>query len=104
MDKEKLACCQKNSNNEIIKLKEFLKIISVKNRIRIVCLLRHKEMCVCEIYKNLKLSQNLTSHHLKILEEAEIVSCEKRGVKVFYKLNKSKIKSNIKLVNKFLKT
>ncbi len=105
--KEKiLKCCNsKNaSSKELLELSGFLGLISDKNRLRIICILSLGERCVCEIYENLGLSQNLTSYHLKVLEEERIVSSEKRGVKVFYKLRNEKIKGNIKLLNKLLKT
>ncbi len=103
--KENLPCCKKNSCNEkeLESLKDFLKVISDKNRLRIICTLRCEQMCVCEIYEHLDLSQNLTSHHLRLLEKAELVSWKKNGVKVFYKLNTKKFESNMKLLNKFLK-
>ncbi len=105
MKAKKLECCDnKNSSfRKLINLSNFLELISDKNRLRIICMLSSGERCVCEIYKHLELAQNLTSYHLKILEKEGIVSSEKRGVKVFYKLNNKKIDSNIKLLNKFIK-
>lgn len=83
-------------------MSEFLGLISDKNRLRIICMLGLDERYVCEIYKYLELSQNLASYHLKCLEREGVVSWEKRGVKVFYKLNGKKVKNSIKLLNKFL--
>ncbi len=106
MKKEKLKCCdnKESSYEELIKLSDFLELISNKNRLRIICILGLKEKCVCEIYEYLNLSQNLTSYHLNLLEKKEIVSWDKKGVNVFYKLNNEKLKNNIKLLNKFIKT
>ncbi len=104
-EKKSKRCDNKNSfYKELIKLSDFLKLISNENRLRIVCILGLKEKCVCEIYEYLNLSQNLVSYHLKILEKKRIVSWEKRGVKVFYKLNNKELKNNIELLNKFVKT
>ncbi len=103
--KEILPCCKNNSCNEkeLEGLKDFLRVISDKNRLRIICTLRCEKRCVCEVYEHLNLSQNLTSHHLRLLEKAELVSWEKIGVKVFYKLNTKNFKDNMRLLNKFLK-
>ncbi len=104
--KNNLKCCNTgdSSYEELIKLSHFLEIISDKNRLRIICMLGLGEKCVCEIYQYLNLSQNLTSYHLKVLEKEGIVSWEKRGVKVFYKLVSQELKNNIKLLNKITKT
>ncbi len=106
MKEKNLRCCDSKDSyhKELIKLSNFLELISNKNRLRIICMLNLGESCVCEIYKYLNLSQNLTSYHLSCLEKKGIVSWEKRGVKVFYKLNNEELENNIKLLNKFIKT
>ncbi len=105
MKKDKLKCCDNKDSpyKELIRLSDFLELISNKNRLRIICMLGLKEKCVCEIYEYLNLSQNLTSYHLNLLEKGRIVSWDKKGVKVFYKLNNEELKNNIKLLNKFIK-
>jgi len=97
-------CCKKGSdeNKKIEKLSEFLKVISAENRLRIICLLKQGEKCVCEIYEHLDLSQNLTSHHLKVLNEADIVNSRQEGLNVYYRINKDKLKEYKKIINKFL--
>ncbi len=97
-------CCKKGSdkNKEIEKLSNFLKIFSAENRLRIICLLQKGERCVCEIYEQLELSQNLVSHHLNVLNEADIVNSKKEGLNVFYSLNKREIKKYEKRISKFL--
>jgi ArsR family transcriptional regulator, arsenate/arsenite/antimonite-responsive transcriptional repressor len=89
-------CCQKNSKRqkELQGVKDDLDILNDVNRLRILCLLReHNEICVCEIFKALKLPQNLASYHLGKLKEAGFVESEKRGANVMYKSGKTKIKS-----------
>lgn len=71
-------------------MKIFLKVmkaLSDKNRLKIVKLLRHRELCVCEIRTGLGLAQPTVSKHLKILEEAGLVVSEKQGLWVNYSLN-----------------
>ena len=89
-------CCQKNSKRqkELQDVKDDLDILNDVNRLRILCLLReHNEICVCEIFKALKLPQNLVSYHLGKLKEAGFVESEKRGANVMYKPGKIKIKN-----------
>jgi len=97
-------CCKKNSDefDKVEDLSEFLKIISAENRLRIICLLKQGERCVCEIYEHLELSQNLTSHHLGVLSEAGLVNSKKEGLNVFYSLNRKKLESYKKIMNNFL--
>ena len=44
------------------------------------------EVCVCDFTSALPLNQPTVSHHLKILREAELVTCERRGTWVYYRL------------------
>jgi DNA-binding transcriptional ArsR family regulator len=65
----------------------FFKSLGDDNRQRIINLLAVREMCVCELMSALKMTQPTTSHHLKILENAEIVKSRKDGKWVFYSLS-----------------
>jgi len=101
----KTGCCKnKKSITELKKVVDFLKIINEENRLEILCLLRKGEQCVCEIWQCLKLPQNLTSHHLKVLKNFGLIFPEKRGLKVFYKLNQKVVKKYFKLLKNFLET
>ena len=59
------------------------------NRIRILLLLSKREMCVCELESALGLPQPTASHHLGILEQADLVERNKRERWVFYKVRDS---------------
>ena len=70
-------------------MKDFIKVmkaLSDPNRVRIVKMLQHKLMCVCEIQEALQISQSSVSKHLKILEEAGLVDYNKDGLWVNYYL------------------
>lgn len=45
-------------------------------------------LCVCEIVTQFDLGQPTISHHLKVLREARLVDWEKRGLWVYYRLNR----------------
>jgi ArsR family transcriptional regulator len=71
-------------------MKKFLKItkaLSDKNRVKIIKMLQHKELCVCEIREAIGLAQPTISNHLKILENAELIMSRKEGLWVNYFLN-----------------
>lgn len=42
------------------------------------------EACVCDISESFDVSQPTISHHLKVLREAGLLDCERRGSWVYY--------------------
>ncbi len=48
-----------------------------------------EELCVNQIAGLFKLSRPAISHHLKILRDAGLLQCEKRGKEVYYSVNYS---------------
>ncbi len=94
-------CCRNNKfKNELFETEKFLKIISEENRLKILCILKSGKKCVCEIWQYLDLTQNLTSHHLKVLKNFNLISSKKEGLKVYYSLNKKTINKYSALLNK----
>jgi len=68
-------------------MKEFLKVtkaLSDPNRVKMLKMLQHKTMCVCEIQVALDIAQPTASKHLKILEEAGLVNSRREGQWVNY--------------------
>ncbi|MFO7984348.1 MAG: metalloregulator ArsR/SmtB family transcription factor [Desulfatiglandaceae bacterium] len=61
-----------------------MKALSDPNRVKIVKMLQHKAMCVCEIREALGISQPSASKHLRILGEAGLVDYRKNGLWVNY--------------------
>lgn len=45
-----------------------------------------EEVCVCELTPAFELSQPTISHHLKLLRQAGLVDCERRGTWVYYRV------------------
>ncbi|MHB8624259.1 MAG: ArsR/SmtB family transcription factor [Sulfuricaulis sp.] len=46
-----------------------------------------EEICVNDIARLFKISRPAVSHHLKVLRNAELLICEKRGKEVYYRVN-----------------
>ena len=70
-------------------MKDFLKVskaISDSNRVKILKMLQHRTLCVCEMREALQLAQPTVSKHLKLLEDAELVGSSKDGLWVNYNL------------------
>jgi ArsR family transcriptional regulator len=71
-------------------MKAFIKVtkaLSNPNRVKIVKMLQHDELCVCEIKEALGISQPTVSKNLKILEEAGLLNSRKEGLWVYYRLD-----------------
>lgn len=81
---------------------EFLKSIADDNRFKIITFLKNGEKCVCEIWQELDLPQNLISHHLKVLKENQVLSDRREGQKIFYKLNNKEISKQLKCLKSSL--
>lgn len=70
-------------------MQDFIKVmkaLSDPNRVKIIKMLQHKMMCVCEMQELLQVSQPAVSKHLKLLEEAGLVNSERDGQWVNYYL------------------
>lgn len=70
-------------------MREFIKVmkaLSDPSRVKILKMLQTKSMCVCEMHAALDLAQPTVSKHLKILEDAGLISYRKSGLWVNYHL------------------
>ncbi len=74
---------------------KFFKALSDEKRLKILSLLRVREMCVCELMIALDMTQPNLSHHLRILESEGIISRKKKGKWVYCSLTNKKIVENI---------
>jgi ArsR family transcriptional regulator len=58
-------------------------------RLRLLSLIAARagaEVCVCELTEAFEVSGPTISHHLKVLREAGLVDCERRGTWVYYSI------------------
>lgn len=64
------------------------KTIADPHRLTILATLARAEdeVCVCDFTGGLPLNQPTVSHHLRVLREAGLVTCERRGTWVYYRL------------------
>lgn len=66
---------------------DILKALSHPKRLEIVHLLRDQSLSVTEIQEMLDLPQANLSQHLQVLRENNIVTCEKKGKQIFYRVS-----------------
>ena len=70
-------------------MRDFIKVmkaLSDRNRVKIIKMLQHRTMCVCEMQEALQVAQPTVSKHLKLLEDAGLVDFNKEGIWVNYYL------------------
>jgi ArsR family transcriptional regulator len=63
-------------------------------RLQLVDVLRKHagRVCVCELVPLFDLSQPTVSHHLKVLRDAGLVDCERRGLWAYYYVTPDSLK------------
>jgi ArsR family transcriptional regulator len=72
-------------------MRDFLKVtkaLSDKTRVRIFKMLQRRKMCVCEVQAVLGMAQSTSSKHLKILEDAGLITSTKEGLWVDYEIDR----------------
>lgn len=70
-------------------------------RVSILEILRHEELCVCELCDRLQVPQSKLSFHLKILKDASLVRARQEGRWVYYSLNLSQFATLQKYLAQF---
>ncbi|MBS4538656.1 winged helix-turn-helix transcriptional regulator [Clostridium sp. D2Q-11] len=71
---------------------KIFKALSDKNRLLILDMLSCGELCACDIIEGLNLTQPTVSHHMKILQESNLVNGVKQGKWTIYSINKDNVK------------
>ena len=65
---------------------DMIKALGDENRLRIFMMLRHGELCVCQIIEMLELAPSTVSKHLSILKQARLIESRKNGRWIYYRL------------------
>lgn len=94
-----LRCVEDRS---ILELAEDLRTLSDPNRLRILCLLLRGERCVCEVERELGISQQLTSHHLNVLKEAGFLVSRKTGTSSYYAVVPERLQRVVGVMRRYL--
>ena len=87
------ACCAGLSaapldEDQAAELAKVFKALGDPVRLRLMSMIASRgeggEVCVCELTPAFELSQPTISHHLKLLRQAGLIDCERRGTWVYY--------------------
>ncbi|MET7608944.1 metalloregulator ArsR/SmtB family transcription factor [Streptomyces avermitilis] len=87
------ACCTGLSaaplgEDQAAELAKVFKALGDPVRLRLMSMIASRgeggEVCVCELTPAFDLSQPTISHHLKLLRQAGLIDCERRGTWVYY--------------------
>ncbi len=65
---------------------QLFKALADETRLRILNLIRHRELCVCQIVDVLGLGQSKVSRHLAHLRNAGLVSDRREGLWMYYSM------------------
>jgi len=86
------GCCQGLAaapleEEQAADLAKVFKALGDPVRLRLLSMIASRqggEVCVCEMTPAFALSQPTISHHLKLLRQAGLIDCERRGTWVYY--------------------
>ena len=76
----------------LFQLAELFKMFGDTTRIRIMCVLFQKELCVCEIAELLEMGQSAISHQLRLLRSAHLVKVKRDGKQSYYSLDDAHVR------------
>lgn len=79
------------SDDKTVELAEMFRLLGDPSRLRIVIDTLEGPKSVGDIAATLGLSPSLVSHHLRLLRAARLVSPERRGKQIFYRLHDAHI-------------
>ncbi|MER5358430.1 metalloregulator ArsR/SmtB family transcription factor [Streptomyces sp. NPDC002785] len=86
------ACCPglliaPLDEDQAVELAKVFKALGDPVRLRLLSMIASQaggEVCVCDLTPAFDLSQPTISHHLKLLRQAGLIDCERRGTWVYY--------------------
>ncbi len=84
---------------ELVKV---FKALADKNRLRILKMLQHKKMCVCELAAALEITQPSVSRHLSLMKDACLVLDSRNGPWIDYELCEEKMNQYAHVVQSHL--
>ncbi|MFH1221300.1 MAG: metalloregulator ArsR/SmtB family transcription factor [Candidatus Eisenbacteria bacterium] len=71
------------------RLARIFKVLSVNTRVSMIDLLKRRSLCVNALARALDITPAAVSQHLRILRDANIVTADKQGYFVHYRVNEA---------------
>ena len=91
------------SRNDFQNLVEIFKLFADETRLRIICSILNKELCVCDLCELLNLNQSAVSHQLQLLRSSKLVKYKREGKHIYYSLKDEHIEDIIKIALEHVK-
>ncbi|KKG05415.1 MULTISPECIES: ArsR/SmtB family transcription factor [Methanosarcina] len=89
---------QKVPNAEIItRMSAIFQALQSDTRLKILFLLRQKEMCVCELEEELEVTQSAVSHGLRTLRQLDLVRVRREGKFTVYYIADEHVRTLIEM-------
>ena len=88
--------------DELIEMAELFKMFGDSTRIKILSLLFEGEKCVQEITEAAGATQSAVSHQLRLLKQARLVRCRRKGKQIYYSLADDHVKTILGMAKEHL--
>ncbi len=77
-------CC---TTKDLKSTADILRTVSEASRLKIICMLKTGERCVCELQEEIDAPHNLVLHHLNSLKKLGIINSRKENRFTYYSLD-----------------
>ncbi len=84
----------------MVSLNKISRAFSDSNRLKILQFLSSGQRNVTSVAENLRVEENLASHHLRVLADLGFLQNSKKGRQVFYRINEKKFVALIRDISK----
>jgi ArsR family transcriptional regulator len=74
------------------RLADIFRALADPTRVRIISILLHTDLCVCDLAATLGMTQSAISHQLRLMRDLRLVKSRKEGRMVYYALDDEHIR------------
>ena len=83
--------CYLPDDESVRKIARFFALFADPSRVKLLSALTISPLCVTDLADILKMNQTTVSHQLRLLRDLDVVSCERQGKILKYKIANNKI-------------
>ena len=83
--------CYLPDDNSVKQMARFFALLSDPSRVKLLSALTISPLCVTDLADILKMNQTTVSHQLRLLRDLDVVTCERQGKILKYKISNPKI-------------
>ena len=83
--------CYLPDDDSVRRIARFFALLSDPSRVKLLSALTISPLCVTDLADILKMNQTTVSHQLRLLRDLDVVSCERQGKILKYKIANPKI-------------